>query len=411
MTPRALPVALRLLTLGRCLALGACLLSLLLILAPPARAEAKLNKAQVARLLKGQVPRLVQGHPVQLRDPKLGRITVEPTVDSHLQRVLERQLGALKSRRAALVLVEPSSGKVLALAGLRHGRRDPSVALDSSSPAASLFKVVTAAAALEEGELMPGSYLRYVGRAHTLYRFQVREKLRRKPQKVTLAHGFADSNNPVFARLGIFHLGKDVLVEYAQALGFGRALSFDLPTGPSRLVQVQSQFALGEMASGYNRETTMSPLHAALMVSVFLNGGRFPQPYLVRSLTTSNGKVAYRGRPHLSAPVVTADTCQGMQRLFAATIKEGTARKAFNRLYRDRVLKRLELGGKTGTIRGPDRRELFEWFAGYGRDPVSGRTLAVAAMVVHGKVRHANSKRLARLVLREAFRSQQTARK
>ncbi|RJX29099.1 MAG: hypothetical protein C4525_15135 [Desulfarculus sp.] len=409
MKPRALPVALRLETLGRCLALGACLLSLLLAL--PARAEGTLQKEQVARLLKGQVPRLVQGHPMRLQDPKLGRLTVVPTVDSHLQQVVERHLGALKSRRAALVVVDPGSGKVLALAGLRNGRRDPSVALDSSSPAASLFKVVTAAAALEEAELGPTSYLRYVGRPHTLYRFQVREKLKRRPQRVTLAHSFADSNNPVFARLGIFQLGKEVLVEYAQALGFGRSLSFDLPLGPSRLAQVQSDFALGEMASGYNRDTTMSPLHAALMVSVFLNGGRLPQPYLVRRLTTSHGEVAYRGRPNLGEPVVTPDTCRSMQRLFAATITEGTARKAFSRLWRDRVLKRLQLGGKTGTIRGHDRQDLFEWFAGYGRDPVSGRSLAVAVMVVHGKVRHANSKRLARLVLREAFRSQQTARK
>ena len=48
---------------------------------------------------------------------------------------------------------------------------------------------------------------------------------------------------------------------------------------------------------------------------------------------------------------------------------------------------------------------MFEWFAGYGRDPESGSTLAVAVLVVHGKVRYANPKRLARRMLKEAFRT------
>lgn len=396
--PGALPVLLLLLVLS-------------LISGAPAGAEDILQKRHLASMLEGLALRMVQGKPVQLTHPKLGRMVLEPTVDSYLQHRAEAWLKPLKSRRAAIVVVEPHSGRVLALAGLKNRRLDPRVALDASAPAASLFKVVTAAAALQEAELEPASYLDFVGRPHTLYRFQLRKKSKYRPRLVTLKRSFASSNNPVFARLGIFQLGKDTLENYAESMGFGRSLSFELPLGASHLVRPETDFAVGEMASGFNRVTSMSPLHAALMVSVFINGGRFPEPFLVDRLTSAQGEEYYRGRPSLSPVLVNADTCEDMQDLFAATIKVGTARRAFRRLWRDRVLKHIELGGKTGTIRGPDRSELYEWFAGYGREPISGRSLAVAVLVVHGKIRYANPKRLARLMLREAFRPRITAHK
>jgi cell division protein FtsI/penicillin-binding protein 2 len=377
-----------------------------LLLAPPASAGGNLlEKKHLARLLDGWASRLAAGYTLRLEHAKLGKLRLEPTISLFLQTVAEGWLKPLKSRRAALVVLEPDTGRVLVMAGVRHGRLDPGVALDADAPAASLFKIITAAAALEEAGLEAESRLGYVGRPHTLYRFQLRKKPRYRPRLVTLAKSFASSNNPVFARLGIFQLGSGVLTSYARALGFEKPLAFELPLDASRLVHPRTSFALGEMASGFNRVTTMSPLHAAVMVSAFVNGGRLPEPSVVKRLVRSDGRVYYQSSPRLGPAVISPETCAQMQRLFEATVEVGTARRAFRRLSRDRVLKYLELGGKTGTIRGPDRSELFEWFAGYGRDPATGRALAVAALVVHGKVRYANPKKLARRMLKEAFRS------
>lgn len=385
-----------------CLSLAALLLSA----APSLAGQEPLDKDQLARILGGSwVPRLAAGYTLELEHDKLGRMRLEPTISPFLQARAEGWLRPLKSGRAALVVVEPVSGKVLVLAGVRHGRMDPGVALDANPPAASLFKMVTAAAALQEAGLEAESPLDFVGRPHTLYRFQLREKPRYRPQQVSLAKSFASSNNPVFARLGIFQLGGGLLTSYAHSLGFEKRLPFELPMEQSCLVRPASDYGVGEMASGFNRITSMSPLHAALMVSAFINGGHLPEPYIVKRLTRADGLVYYLGKPHLGPAIVSQETCDQMQSLFEATVETGTARRAFRRLNRDKVLKNLELGGKTGTIRGLDRSELFEWFAGYGRDPVSGRTLAVAALVVHGKVRHANPRRLARLMLKEAFRT------
>lgn len=370
---------------------------------PAAAADRALSKAELRPVMSNQVRRLATGRPFTVPHPKLGPLVVDPAIDPILQSWAENLLSGVRDLRAAIVVVEAETGRVLVLAGVEHGRLSPSVALDSDAPAASLFKVVTAAAALEEAGMDPMTSISFVGRPHTLYRYQVRQKTRSRPAKETLRKSFAHSNNPVFARLGIYHLGEKVLVEYAKALGFARTLDSELPVDPSRLSMPCDAFTLGELACGYNRTTTTNPLHAALMVSVFLNGGRFPEPYLIEKVTASDGRVLYRGRPDKAGPVVGERTRRDMQDLMEATVEVGTARRSFRKMERDRVLKELDVGGKTGTIRGPDRTELFQWFAGYGHDPASGRKLAVCTLVVHGKHAWANPRELARQMIREAF--------
>lgn len=394
---------------GRALSLAAALvLALCLALAAPAAAGppavTTLGKADLARLVGPRLRKVVRGGAVAVYSPRLGPITLQTTIIPALQRQAERILSGARSRRAAMVVVEAGTGKVLALAGVKRRRRDPRVALDSRAPAASLIKVVTAAAALEEISLSPGSRLSFIGRPHTLYRYQLRKKLRRKPRTITLSDSFAKSNNPVFARLGIHRLGSRLLTWYGRALGFDRRIPFEAPLGTSRLFKPKTDFQVGELACGYARTTTISPLHAALMISVFINGGHFMEPYMVAKAIGAGGEILYVGRPKATGSLVSPRTRRGMRRLMRATITKGTARRAFRRLNRDRVLRDLQLGGKTGTLRGLDRKELYEWFAGYARDPLTGRSLAVCTLVVHGSTRWCNPKKMARRMIRDAFR-------
>jgi cell division protein FtsI/penicillin-binding protein 2 len=376
-----------------------------LALAAPAWAAQSwpLTKTDLAELLGPRSFELAKAEPFAMEAPGLGGVTVHPALDAQMQRRAERLLKGLRSRRAALVVAEAATGRVLAMAGVRRRRLDPRVALTADSPAASLFKVVTAAAALEEVNLDPSSKLKFVGRPHTLYKFQLKERQRRKANEVTLCESFADSNNPIFARLGIHRLGGDLLLWYARALGFDRRLGFELPVEPSQLPTPTDEFSVGELACGYHRYTTTSPLHAAMMIATFVGGGHLREPFVVDKVVGAGGRLLYRGEPASPGRLVSAETCEEMLEMLAATVSEGTARREFRRAGRDRVLKGLELGGKTGTLRGPDRSELFEWFAGFGRDQDSGRALVVTALVVHGKVRYASPKRLARRMIKDAF--------
>ena len=137
---------------------------------------------------------------------------------------------------------------------------------------------------------------------------------------------------------------------------------------------------------------------------MFTNGGYFMEPYVVDRVMDNQGRLHYSGAPvgqraawSARAP---ADSCGEM---FKATVKRGTAKRAFRTVRKDRILRKLNLGGKTGTLRGPDRKDLYEWFAGYAQDPKGGRTIAVAALVAHGRHKLAEPERIARQVIRRAF--------
>jgi peptidoglycan glycosyltransferase len=387
-------------------------IAVLLVLITPILSQAsgllyRVDKLDLSLLLTRMAGQVKAGVPLRIDHPMYGSLVINNTLEPELQKMAQDLLTKVRYNRrlkkAAVVAIEPSTGKVLALAGVKNGKLDPWTALRADAPAASLFKVVTAAAAVEENGLVPNSRLGYTGRSHTLYKSQLKKKYRYRPRYTTLKHSFANSINPVFARLGIHHLGRDVLTNYARAMGFGRRLSFELPVGVSRLVMPKTDYELGEVASGFHRYNTISPLHAALMVGVFTNGGYMMEPYVVDRVMDTQGRLHYSGAPSGSGRLVSKGTCGFMQELFSATVKRGTAKKAFRTVRRDRVLKHLELGGKTGTLKGPDRKVLYEWFAGYAHDPKGGRTLAVAAMVAHGKHKLAEPEYIARQVMRRAF--------
>lgn len=364
----------------------------------------RLNKDYLAGLLGGKVNQVAGAREIEAATREVGVVSITTTLDRHLQRWALDLVDQIKSKRVAVVIMEAHTGKILALAGARQGRPDARVALEGG-PAASLFKVVTAVAALEETQLTPHSLLPFVGSPHTLYRGQLKPQLPRRKRYVSLSQSFADSNNVVFARLGIYQVGKEPLTRYGRAMGFDQRLAFELPLAASRMPSIDSTFELGEVSCGFHRITSITPVHAALMAATVVNGGLLMEPYVIASVKAEGGRELYRGRPHPVGFAMSFHTSLQMRHLFARTIKKGTARKAFRSLWRDRVLRRLDIGGKTGTLRTASRTELFEWFTGYGRDRATGRSVAVCIMLAHGKTKYASPRKIARRALREVFAS------
>jgi cell division protein FtsI/penicillin-binding protein 2 len=381
-----------------------CLLAIILGLSLPAMAGAAqgMNKTSLARLLQGKIAELINAGSLRAASGQ-GQLTVENSLWQPLQRQAEYMLSKSQSLRAALVLLEADTGRVLVLAGSKGSSLEPQVALDPDPPAASLFKVVTAAAAVEETSLTPISPLNFVGRPHTLYNNQIAPDNHPHGAEVSLRQSFADSNNPIFAKLGIHILGKDLLAWYGRAFGFESQIPFELPMNASTLYNANNKFSLGEMACGYNRDTTISPLHAALLAAVCINGGRLMEPYIIKQVITDDNQLVYKGAPRSLGRIISPSTASHMQNMFAATIKEGTAKNYFRDVESDKFLRNVMLGGKTGTISRTQRGEHYEWFIGYARDPNSGRSLAIASLVVHGKTRGGSAKYLARVLLHQAF--------
>jgi peptidoglycan glycosyltransferase len=309
--------------------------------------------------------------------------TLQATLDAGLQQTLIPRLDRKNSRYIGIVAMEPADGRVLAMAGYDKSNPDGNPCLDNRFPAASIFKIITAAAAVEAGDLNPGAMLRFSGDKYTLYKSQINSKTSKNANQLSLKDSFAQSVNPVFGRLGANLLGKDVIEAYAEAFGFNREIDFELPLRPSRVELTDGAFELAEVASGYNRTTRISPLHGAAMAAAIVNQGRWVEPTIVDWISNEAGQTIYQSQATYRDRAIDRDTAKVLRQLMQATVQSGTAHKEFQKHQGDKVLSRLEIGGKTGSMGDGTGETRYDWFVGYAREPQRKKQLVVAVVVAH----------------------------
>lgn len=331
--------------------------------------------------------------------------TLQTTLIPRLQQVLAEHLDRKHARSIAVVAIDPADGRVLAMAGYDRNRPEANPCLESRFPAASVFKIVTAAAAVEVADLKPGSLIPYSGGKYTLYKSQISPKASRRDQQITLRESFAQSVNPVFGKLGANLLGRERIEGYAEAFGFNREIDFELPLRPS-VVELgrADRYALAEVASGFNRTTRISPLHGALIAAAVVNRGRWVEPTIVDWVIGPEGRVVYQSRTVVGDRIVDPETVRTLRELMRETVQSGTAHRVFQKHSGDRILAGLEIGGKTGSIGDGSGEERYDWFVGYAADPRSGEMMAVAAIVAHGELIGTRAATYAALAFREHFR-------
>jgi cell division protein FtsI/penicillin-binding protein 2 len=308
---------------------------------------------------------------------------LQTTLDADLQQALIPRLDRKNSRYIGIAAMDPADGRVLAMAGYDKSNPDGNPCLDNRFPAASIFKIITAAAAVEAGDLNPGAMLRFSGDKYTLYKSQIHSKTPKNANQLSLKDSFAQSVNPVFGKLGANLLGKDVIEAYAEAFGFNREIDFELPLRPSRIELVDGAFELAEVASGYNRTTRISPLHGAAMAAAIVNQGRWVEPTIVDWISNEAGQTIYQSQAVFRDQAIDRDTAKILRQLMQATVQSGTAHKEFQKHHGDKVLSRLEIGGKTGSMGDGAGETHYDWFVGYAREPQRKKQLAVAVVVAH----------------------------
>ena len=331
------------------------------------------------------------------------RYLVQSSIDRHLQAYLLKRLNPRHARYIGIVVMEPDTGRVLSLIDFDRQRNGRHPSVESRFPAASIIKIVSAAAAMETGGITPETRFHYNGRSHTLYRSQLKQKRNRYSNRITLKRAFARSVNPVFGKLAMHYLDDGVLLAYANRFGFNQRLPFEMNIHVSAFEIPVDAYQSAELASGFNRRTRMSPIHAALIASAVVNGGEMPSPTLVDSVYSANGQLVYEGDDHALAEAVTADTAERLKEMMLETVSSGTCRRLFRPYRRDRVLKKLRIGCKSGSIdsRGHDAR--YDWFVGFAESEAVSESIAVAVMVAHEKYIGVKAGDYARYAIREHF--------
>ena len=292
------------------------------------------------------------------------RLTIEPK----LQKPMEKLLRMYKPVGAAVVALDPKTGKVLSIAEIGEGS-----ATKALYPAASVFKIITGAALLEKG-VSPDVQTCYHGGIRRLVGKLLEDKPNLDRRCLSLSMAMARSANVVFAKMAVKHLDGDDLRQVAERFLFNRPI-FDQPVTQSSAEIPDEGLGFAKSAAGFG-EVKLSPVHASLIAAAVGNGGVAMEPSVIDAVD------GVRVDPTGSMRLLNAETASALRDMMKLTVSQGTATSSF-RERRRMVLGDIEVAGKTGSMsthRGPFKD--YSWFVGFA--PAEDPKIAVAAVVVNG---------------------------
>ncbi len=341
---------------------------------------------------------------LNLNDKEKVRTKVEYTFDAKLQSAMENLFQTYSPDYGAFVAMDAVTGKILSIVSYSRAKQiSGNLALRATFPSASVFKVVTAAAAIEKNKISAKTIIPYNGRNHTLYRTQIlKNNITRWTRFITLKDAFAHSINTVFGKIGAFTVGFDVLRQYAARFGFNHKISSDVQIQEGKALIPEDTWGLAESASGFTLHNTMSPIQGALIAAAVANDGVMMEPYMVQSIAKADdGSLLYAVEPKVASIAMDSSTASVIRSLMKETILHGTSRGSFRGFFKKDFMF-LDVGGKTGSLTGSDPRGKYDWFVGYADS--TSRRIAVAALTIHEKQWRVKSSYLARRAIENYFK-------
>jgi peptidoglycan glycosyltransferase len=300
------------------------------------------------------------------------------TIDPKLQLFVENLISNARAKHSAVVAMNPRTGAVLAIAG-----KSPTISnveYHAGFPAASLFKVVTAAAAVERAGIHPQSLIRFRGGNYTLNEANYLPNARLDKRTMSVAEAMGRSCNPVFGHIGSRFLDGSVLSRYAKMFGFNKDLGLEvrLPTSDAHIPR-SDQYELSRTAAGFGA-VHISPVHAAAFMSGVANGGLLPKPRMVDRIVSPDGAVLHRSNPEMLQRIVASSTASSLMEMMEYTTTIGTSRREFQAATNTPTLGGIRVAAKTGTLKGHNPQGLNNWFIAAA--PLENPELAIAVITV-----------------------------
>ena len=309
----------------------------------------------------------------------------------------------LKERgKGAVVALEPSTGKILAMASYpsydpgtiagggesdekawkaldkKNNPADPMLnrALREVYPPGSTFKVVTAAAALENGlygdaDEKTDSPLPWVMTGTTT---ELKNEGNIPCKNATLREALRVSCNTVFGKIGA-DLKNEKMLEEAKKFGFTEEQFTPVRSSASVFSDNMepSQVALSSIGQ-FN--TAATPLQMAMVASAVANDGTLMKPYMVDELQASNVDVIEKTDPEEYSQPLSAKNAQILQSMMETVVEKGTGTTA-------KIGNGVTVGGKTGTAQHGENnsKNPYAWFISYAKLGDGSKPVAVAVVV------------------------------
>jgi len=333
---------------------------------------------------------------------------LKTTLVLSLQEAAVRVLG---DNTGAVVMLDPRTGEVLAMASTpdfdANAIANPSTSsaamaklvADKSLPLlpratfgryvpGSIFKIVTATAALSSGAISPATTFKEQPAAEKtgllVSGFRVHDGHHPATGSTALDfdHAVEVSCNIYFALTGL-KTGGAQLAEWADKFGFGKSLPFDLPTAASQVTSGGGSFGGGftddiELANAaYGQgETLVTPLQMALVAATVANGGVEMTPHLVLSATGKSGTTTVA--PSVFQQVMTP----GVASEIAGAMRLAVNGNLGQQYTFGAKVPGLVVAGKSGTAELDPGNDPHSWFIGFA--PFDNPQVAIAVLVEHG---------------------------
>lgn len=225
------------------------------------------------------------------------------------------------------------------LSELRNRQWRNKAVSDSYEPG-SVFKIITASAALEEGITSPSSkyncpgYIVVAGNRYNCHKHSGHGTQ-------TLEQALSTSCNPVFINLGTL-LGKSLFSKYFEAFGLTAKTGIDLPGEVASLYYTEENMGPVELASAaFGQSFTITPIQLLTAICASVNGGYLVQPYIVSHILDSEGNVKSTTETTVKRQVISNETSKIMCNMLENVVDGGGGKNAYVPGYR--------VGGKTGT--------------------------------------------------------------
>lgn len=204
----------------------------------------------------------------------------------------------------------------------------------------SVFKVITAAAALEEGTVHLDDSFVCKGFVEVAGN-KIRCSNRGGHGAENFIQGMQNSCNPVFVQVAQ-KLGEEKFFKYFSGFGFTEKTGIDLPGEAESIFQPGKDWNIATISSySFGQTFQISPIQMITALSAIANGGNLMQPYLVQEVLDENGNTVSTTQPTVRRQVISKETADTVTMLMEAVIANGTGKNAYAAGYR--------VAGKTGT--------------------------------------------------------------
>jgi len=290
-------------------------------------------------------------------EPPKDGLDLKLTIDSKVQTIVERELDIAEAKYnpdgIIAIAMDPNNGEILAMSS--RPNFDPAnfqtvspdvynrnLPIWSTYEPGSTFKIITLAAALEEGKVDldkdhfndPG-HIEVAGTKIHCWKSGGHGSQ-------TFLEVVQNSCNPGFVELGD-RLGKETLFKYVNDFGFGQKTGIDLQ-GESAgiLFNLDRVGPLEQATTAFGQGVSVTPIQQVAAVSAAVNGGTLYSPYIAKELVDpATGEVVMKKSPVEKRKVISEETSKEIRRALETVVAQGSGKGAFVDSYR--------VGGKTGT--------------------------------------------------------------